>query len=500
MDKELVRFAKRNIYGVLGLISIGFLILTVVSVLDNFFKTCLIELIVKPGADALSQTLTLFGIELNYQQLIRCILIIVYIVIELIWFILWKRNRSYLPKNSKKIGLVVAIKTDNKEQKGMVDDLINRIEFLIYKHELSDQINIITLNSHQSAFISRIFTRYANKKNQLLNSDLKHLKGVKAKEIEEWKKLQKRIRGHFYVWGEIKKRNSKKCLIINGMVVHQEVSTVIEREITSDFVSVWYTKNEIDNDTDFTTFELSADRVVTASEYIIGVAALISKDVFTAFLFHEKLVKNISNLNLFPASSGKISNKLLKLAEKEAEVIARHYYFIGDIKKLNEYIEKILSINPNSYVAYLLKAIYQRETGEHPTVILSTIKCAKKYAPNDDSWKYSEAFILMCYDYISKADDRYKKLCRTGIIEKESEMLSQICYDIGIYLRKNPDKIQFHYVLGLLNYKKIGNYPEALYQFDKFIELSQDLIKYNIFIEKAKDYIEELQDKLDLHI
>jgi hypothetical protein len=91
----------------------------------------------------------------------------------------------------------------------------------------------------------------------------------------------------------------------------------------------------------------------------------------------------------------------------------------------------------------------------------------------------------------------YKKLQQSKF-EGEEEIVEQCISFNNNLLREEPEKIQFLFVIGFLQYQKKNNLPLALEYFEKYIQKARPLNKYSELTERATTYLVEIKKSMGL--
>ena len=413
---------------------------------------------------------------------------LVYLLVFIEWFIFWFYKKKVLPKNSKsKIGLVIGINAENDKQKIRIkNDFTGRLDKLILENNLGKIVNIILLNSYQAERVSKVLDQYVKNKHG-------------KEELKNWNSIQKTMRSHFFIYGNIKERQdmeNKYFLDLEALVAHAPVSVLTEKQIKKEFLSVWYKQISFLEKIEFKGFEFTADSIFVAVEYIVGIAALVSGDIELALKLHNNLNNNpyFQRIAPLPPNLKHVKEELKNLRVEENYLMAFYYYQKDNYLECKKYLSQSLSIE-QSYEALLLSAIVEFYYENNPEKALNTIYESKKLAKNNGTWRYSEGFLLMYLEKYDKAVKVYKKIVENSYPDEEST-LKEIYIFIEKILKNNPEKIQLYFVLGYIKYKKDSNYPEAYDYFEKFLSKANN--KYDFLIEKAKSYKAELEQKMKI--
>jgi len=421
----------------------------------------------------------------------------IYVVLEGLFVLAWFYKRNVYPRNRKnRIGLVVAITTENNKHKvRLKSDLIDRLSQLIHDNQLQDIVNIVLMKNHQAMRLLPAIRDYSSRLAHSKQSGVP----VEAKDVKPWIKAQKRIRGHFFVWGSILERQdveTKYYLEFHGLVLHPPAHQQLQKELIRDFQNVWIYQFSFIEKAEYQGFRLSADYVFVASKYIIGLAAFYSGDVFTALRLHENLEAELVRITDHP-NIDHIRNRL-RIVLAEEHVAAARWYYIAErnMAKAREHFENGFSRDPNNYGAHLFKAIIELSQG-NPNQALKTIYRAKTLAGIDGSWRYGEGFLLLNLEKFDKAIPVYHKIGRTSYPGEEITV-QQVCEFNEQFLTDNPQYPQSHFILGYLKQIKRGNYPEAFEHFKTFLELVKNKSKFRPLITEAERCMRQVEKRMGL--
>ena len=150
----------------------------------------------------------------------RCL---IYILLISIWVCYWTSFKWRLPRNNKnKIGVVIAIYTENESERiKLKNDFLIKLKKDFLNSNLQESIKLIFLKNHFSE---------------------------KIKDSDNWqshiKKINSKIKAHFYICGEIKKRKHGKpdeenyFFHLKGLVSHAPISHRVSQSIGQDFSKV----------------------------------------------------------------------------------------------------------------------------------------------------------------------------------------------------------------------------------------------------------------------
>lgn len=419
-----------------------------------------------------------------------------YLFIEAIFIGFWLYKRYVFPSvPTGKIGLVIAVTTETvKSRTRLRVDLVEALKEMIGKTSLGGLVHIILLNNHQSARLSKILQSQM----QNLVATRKYGSPANEKVQKAWTRMQKQIRGHGFIFGRITERVAGTLYILesNAFVTLPPLHLDVQKGIDEDFGRIWTHRIHIEEKAEFIGFPLSADLMFIPVAYIMGIAALISRDVFTALRFHDTLMGQTEKLKAIPEVA-EVRKKLIPTLSEENVLAARFYHVKSDIKKMREHLEKALNLDPVCHMALIFKSIVDFLVDDNPLEALNTIRLAKKHAGTDGTWRYNEAFLLMYLEQFEKALSLYRAIAHYQY-DTEEIILEEVYNFNEQYIQKHPDKIQSLFIMGYLKFKKSGNLGEALELLEQFLEKSEGKSKYKSLFREATVCVNQIKQKMHL--
>ncbi len=459
MDNVLFKFIKNNITSPISLLS-GLILIFLVFILPiNSFLT-----------------------EYISNESIR---IFIYCFIEIIWVLFWLRYKFHYPKNdNENIGFVIAIETENDKQRIRVrDDFINNLDELINNNELSQLITLIQFNQHQSKRLKEIISFGLSKENK------------------KWQKIKKKIKSHFYIYGSIKERfdkENKYFIDLDALVVHTELDENTKRLVKDGFDNVWFSKISFHEKIEFKGFQLTADLVFLAANYVTGIAALVSRDPQNAFNLHKNLNKELAKFKPLPPNLQKMKRDLNILLAEECFLLALKFYNIEqDYSSVASFLNKSFKYIPTHYGSFILKSVYEFEVKKNPLESLKSVEKAKQYSQGDGTWMYNKAFLLMYLDRFDEALKLYDKIGETTFPNEKHPLTLVIEFNKKIILDDSTN-LKSLFILGFLMYKKENNCPMSYEYFLRFIEIPNKSSKYSLLISRVETYLNEIKEVMEI--
>lgn len=402
---------------------------------------------------------------------------LVYFLVIYCWFAFWLRYRLVLPRSGKnRIGIVVSIFSENEiERQRLKADFISELKKNLRQEGI--------LNFSEVHFLKNHFAKKIAESNS---------------PVDEIAKMNKRLRSHFFVWGNIKKRptgeeGEKYFLSFHGYVTHKPIHQELKMELARDFSAVLPAEISF-SERDFRGFEVSAAIVHLAAKYIIGVAAFVSQDPLLAFKLHNGLREQFNRYRPLPPHLQNIRNKIPILLSEEALWIARWHQETGKIAECKEYLQKSLQENPRNYGSWLRKAILDFLDG-NVSESFASIQKAEQFAGQSLVWRYSKAFLHFWSEEYQKALKLCQKIKGQSYAGEDITCDEVRKFNLGL-LSSNVQKPQLHFWIGFISFFKQQNLGNALADFEKFEELAGATIP--LLKKKSSTYLIEIRKKMSL--
>jgi hypothetical protein len=388
----------------------------------------------------------------------------IFIIIEIVVIIVWLYSRSIPRISSKNIGIVLAIKTNNR----LIENKI-KTDFIdaIYKN-LSDHGNfkIISLSEYHTSKILN--------DNNLL------------------KKYHYKTNCNLIIYGlsDSRTHESKKCyyLQLDTSIYHSPITPEKRNFLGREMRAVVPRENLIPHDNEYLGFKFSTQLFSIASRYILGLGAFFSNCYEIAFQLHNNTYHEISSMPSdtmeFPILK-RILNKSKTLILDESNIISNYSYFENNYPKMKYYIDVMKNIDQTFYSGYLINAIYLFKCEHNADAALEEIIKASKNT-RDYTWAYSKAFLLAYKGDMDGAYENYK-IAFTHNASDNAYMDSELfMYQV---LEDEPYKYQLLYCIGLINYKMKQDTKLAKENFEQFVKKSIEKNEYHSQREYSLKYI-----------
>lgn len=468
-----LRLIENNIYSFTGFFMGAILILITYIPFDNFFEKILPNIY--------------WRIELIFLTI-------------LLWSLYWIFKRNEFPQTKNKlIGLIVAIQTENDIQMLKIkNDFAQKLVKNIKENKLDQLIDVLVLNNYQSKQIKDVLNKYS----KVINKDSSLDPKTRKKYINEWKTIQKRIRGHFFITGNIKVRNDNESKYffdnLEGLVIHKEVNDQIAVIIKNEFIKSWWESINFPEKFELNGFYLTADLIYIAVKYIVGIAAFVSGDLDTAIKLHEKLSSSFAKFKTLPPNLESINNQHQILLAEEYLIKARKYYYENkNLSKIREYLDKSFNLIKKNYGGHMLDSLYYFVNNDLDKS-LDSIDKAQNCSGNDGTWRYNKAFLLMRTGKIKESFKLYKDISKTTYPLEKSTLkeVFEFCENL-LKIEKNNYVLNF--ILGFLYLKKGYNYPLSLKYFEIFIKKCKNKLEFKFLLSKAIAYKNICEKKMNLN-
>lgn len=385
---------------------------------------------------------------------------------EIVIVIFWLQYKFRLPRNSKeRSGLVICIHADtNEAEQTLKKDFISAINKKVRGGEMNEIFKVITIPNH-------LAHKYNNPKDIY--------------------RLHKKVKGHIYIYGEVKKRqhgDQQYFLSLDGLVLHRPVAIQVSKELSKDFLATLPKGINFRETFAFAGFQISADIVLKSVEYISGIAAAISGNPFLAVKLHTDLKnRTVSVKNKLPGDQA-ILAKVDSLLANEYAVIAAYYLSKDDRDKTYENLRLSLGLNPNCYQALIVESITSFSWENDPPKSLSVLK--KCHAVDDPTWRYNEAFVRFWLAQYSSAWKQCEKIKKQNY-QNDFDVSSQ-CTDFNEHLLQTiTNKSSLYFWLGFNYYFKQNNLPLALQRLETFIGEADDSMA--LLTQKASGWLVDIR-------
>lgn len=402
-----------------------------------------------------------------------------YLLCISLWGGYWAFSKFRLPRNKKnRVGIVIAIYSENEvERQKLKADFISKLKKDLQQEGILNFSEVIFLKNHFS--------------NQVKESNNPRIK------LET---INKKIKAHFYVWGDVKKRpdgdeGEKYFINFQGYVVHKPIPQNLSQVISIDFSKVLPKEVNFLEKRSFKGFEASATIVHLAAKYIIGIAAFVSQDPQLALKLHTGLKDQFNTFRPLPPHLQDIRNRISLLISDETLWIAKWHFENNRINEAKSFLEKSLSENNNNYGAWLFKAIIDFMVDKNIDEALKSVKKAEQYAKNTFEWRYSKAFLYFWKEDYQNALKLCQKIKQQSYFSEPITLEEVRKFNLNLLSDTKP-KEQLYFWIGFLSYFKRNNLGDALQDFENFEKTTS--VNMNILKQKSTAYLVEIKQQMKI--
>ncbi len=386
---------------------------------------------------------------------------------------LWCRRIRGPGKN--KIGIGVAVYSRNTEQnEQLIDDFVDELQRRLEGEELNTRLTLVRIPEY---YCRRIQKR------------------------ADAERLFCKARCHLGLRCFGRKRqiegNPTHVLNVSGMVRHAPISKEIQARFSKEFSELLPSELIFPDDNSVFSFKATAAQARLVSEYVIAIAAFLSRDIDSAERLFEDLRSRSCRDNRDALLVDKIQSRLPEclsvLYVVRIQRTFKRWQSDRDDKTLAEvraYLEKLLVTAPANYEGHLFRAIVHYVLDENIDKAISEIKKSREVAGKDMRWRCSYAFLLAARGEIQQAIVQYRRAIEGGItpetaIEVEDFMLWQ--------LEEKPQLHALHLLIGLLNARVKGDENRAREELEAYLTSTKRQAKNRYASQFARSVLAGLQ-------
>lgn len=401
----------------------------------------------------------------------------------------WILNRTIFPKGSKdKITLVIGITTEDDTQKVRVTkDTAAQIERLLIKHNLSKRYDVKVLHNHLAKKITEIINLYY---------EFRKAGMTDSEDIIKFNSVSERMNAKFFVYGDLIKRdspNGQYVLSFEALIKHSAPTTEQGKILQNEFNNLWTNEVRILESDELNGFRSNAEHLFFTASFMLGLATFVDNQFLEGIQIWERLESHIKEKDELKTHL----NKVIQLKSISYFLQSRLDYFTGNMERSVELREKVLAITPNDYDSHLTQAIKEVSLRERPDLAMQHIEKAKELSNGDGTWKYSKFYLEVKLNQQEQALETLDNILGDSFDQEIDRVHQVIAYNHHC-LQRDSEHIQTHFIIGVFLFKKLSNPPSAYEQLEKFIGCCQERGRYELLIQRAKEYIDELNPILEI--
>jgi len=286
-------------------------------------------------------------------------------------------------------------------------------------------------------------------------------------------------------------------LNLRGIVRHAPIGPEAARRFTAEFSELFPGRVLIASEDDLFSFEVTSELVNFVASYIIAMASLISGDLdYSQSLFEnvrERLGKVVTDLPAIVKIRQRIPEKLAKVYILQTQRLFKEWRRTHEqalLDAVKAYLDKLQKEAPNDYGGHLMRAIWHFLSSRDVASAKREIrKCREE---KDSKWRLSEAFLNAYTGDLGNIHLRYKAAFQ---YECEPTALLQVEEFITFVVDQEPDKVQLHFCLGLINFFGKQDWARANQDLEKFVALATK-DEFAVQVKLAKAYIGTIKGEL----
>ena len=407
-----------------------------------------------------------------------------YFILEFVFvcvalYVLWWGLQQPPKVKIGKLGIGIAINAESDEEKRRLKN-----DFIA---EIKKQVSLENSQLFQILVMPDFFTEKINDRDSAI-------------------KYQRMTRSHFFIYGNWKTRqdegNEVYVLNLEASVVHSPIDLSTSNSFSKEMSAIFPRDVKIQKELELTEIPLTGDMVSLAAKHCIGIASLISGNAELAFKLHYGLWKQIGEISnvksTFFYCISLMKQNLPKYLFQESTILSNFYYessIPNRLEKIKEYLDVIFLFYPNEYSGLVRQGIYFFEKGEIEEAIKTTKKAVSCSGNRDITAQYNFAFLMAFVGRLEEAHKAYK-YAFAGTV-KDPEFILSIEEFIDNLLQKHPEKFQFNYCLGMINFFGKEDYQLAKENFETFIKMAKESKKFNPSVKYAQEYLKKTNQIID---
>lgn len=367
----------------------------------------------------------------------------------------WKRNR-YPSFRKGSHGVVIAIKAESSAIALQIDN-----DF------------ISSLKSYADS------TAREEAKLQIIKLPTHHAEKIDSHEAAE--KVIRKCKAKLLLWGVAKNRNidgrENTILELNVIVLHGQIVSTLSDAFRAEIQELLPGRLLVSKENNLIEMEWNAIGVQLAANYIVATACFLSDERKSALPLLKAFLERLKGYEVGSLPEG-LRSHILLLKKKVNLAIATIYMNWAVEKQLKwrktrdnsdlqacfDFLMKSEAIVPNQYRVAALGAIYY-------FVVENDIRKARNIlekwsGSSDASWAFSLAFLHAFEGNLSRASHYYKIAFRRTT---NSSVMLEVEEFLEWVLDQNPDKVQLHYLIGMMQFFERDELEMGKSHFRKFL-------------------------------
>jgi tetratricopeptide (TPR) repeat protein len=300
---------------------------------------------------------------------------------------------------------------------------------------------------------------------------------------DDAQQVRLKARGHFIIYGRVRERTINKTpyhfLNLDGIVAHNPIPEKTSQRLSKEFSELLPRKVQIARENDMFSFEFTSEWTSFVAKYIIGIASALSGDLTYAENLHKDVSVMLSdkddNFPIYRRLRDRLPERLSEIYEARASALYDKWTSSHDqnlITRLGDELEKIEPKFCERYRTILLRSLFLFLSSRDTNAAIAVLnKCNSKILENI-VWRFNLAFLHAYDGNLQEALRQYSRIKEYHSVEAIA--LAQIEEFICWILGEEPEKHQFYFCLGYINWQMKGDLQQAEDDFEKFLSYSSN--------------------------
>jgi|GEM_PF-1961844 len=459
---------------------------------DNFVTWWGLVIFLLLGAGALLTFEALFK-EIVFTPITR---LIIYGLALLVLFCIWWSVRQKLPQRPpdlpNAVSIVLAIDTEDEKARSRLEtDFISEFRNQVEVSQVADMVFIQPTEKYQAARIIKSIESL-REESRLYGSSIHN-----TKTHRDWSDIHKEVRGDFYLYGKLYSREKGKYVLDFRGHVDEAFSPQLKDELAGYYNAFGVEKKLIDEGQEIKGFAVEAKYYYIIAKYVIAFVALYQGGINFSHRLHRDLERDFENTEDFPGKDHLVKQLRARLS-LEHFIFARQKFHTGYPDEGEAELRLAEEYDPNNGSVYMFKAVIEFARRRNVDTAMRYVHKARDLAsPDDGSWRYSEAFLLMFKQKYREAWKVYEYILQNPYPHEEYTVQQVIDFNEGM-LVNYPKFYESHFILGLVKGCKMGDLRTGLDHMRTFLDGVGKSPRYQVLRIEAAKLRDSFQDDLQL--
>lgn len=391
-----------------------------------------------------------------------------------------KKYRSWrVPKARRNTyGIAVAIATENEAQRAQItSDFIDTMKKALADSGLSEIISIV---------------------------DVPGERALKIRDVNGAEKLVNKSGSVLLIWGRARVRRSKgqayHVIDFNALLRHEFIENETSLAIARDMTAFLGGRRSIAVEDDLYQFEVNAQTTHIAALYFFSLGAAVSGELELALKVLDDLAPRVARVNAQTPPDIRKTLEAIRARTKAGRgwlhfhlASVAHYRWRRsrdrrELDVVSRHLDAAEALLPGVYQVWILRALNKFVGDRDLRGARREFKKCREARIADPTWRLGDAFLMAYGGSMVSAVRAYKSAFG---MEFTSQVALEVEEFIEWILSEEPDKVQLHFCLGLINLWGKRDGGTALYHFKKFLEQAEET-QFPELREQARRHVEDL--------